>query len=41
VLDEGSKRLVDGVVREDDILEENVTSSCSNHDNGSFHKTDS
>ncbi len=26
MLDEGSKRLVDGVVREDDILEENVTS---------------
>lgn len=27
VLDEGSKKLVDGVVREDDILEANVTSA--------------
>ena len=26
VLDAGSKRLVDGVVKEDDILKENVTS---------------
>lgn len=28
MLDEASKKLVDGVVREDDILEENVTSLC-------------
>ena len=27
VLDAGSKRLIDGVVREDDILKENVTST--------------
>jgi len=30
VLDIGSKRIVDGVVREDDILKENVTSNPSN-----------
>ena len=40
MLDEGSKTLVDGVVREDDILEENVTSSCSSYDNDPFHKID-
>jgi len=32
VLDAGSKRLVDGVVREDDILKENVTSMLQNED---------
>ena len=26
VLDSGSRRIIDGVVREDDILKENVTS---------------
>lgn len=34
VLDAGSKRLVDGVVREDDILKENVTSMLQN---GTLH----
>ncbi len=29
VLDIGSKRVVDGAVREDDILKENVTSNSS------------
>lgn len=27
VLDAGSKRLIDGVVKEDDVLKENVTST--------------
>lgn len=29
VLDAGSKRLVDGTVKEDDILKENVTSASA------------
>lgn len=29
VLDNGSKRIVDGIVKEDDILKENVTSNSS------------
>ncbi|MCJ1454316.1 vacuolar sorting protein VPS33/slp1 [Mycoblastus sanguinarius] len=32
VLDAGSKRIVDGVVREDDILKENVTSMSEKED---------
>ena len=38
MLDEWSKRLVDGAVREDDILEENVTSLSGNYDIRTFHR---
>ena len=38
VLDSGSRRIIDGVVREDDILKENVTSR-SNMDEDSTGKT--
>ena len=38
VLDSGSKRIIDGVVREDDILKENVTSR-SNTEEKSTGKT--
>ena len=38
MLDEGSKRLVEGVVREDDILEENVTSPSSSYYTGLFRR---
>lgn len=34
VLDAGSKRVVDGAVREDDILKENVTSNIFNTEPG-------
>lgn len=37
MLDEGSKKLVDGVVREDDILEENVTSLSGDYSIGPSH----
>ncbi len=32
VVDENSKKLIDAVCNEDDILEENVTSGCSGGD---------
>lgn len=35
VLDTGSKKLVDGVVREDDILKENITSMLHTEDHSS------
>lgn len=38
VLDSGSRRIIDGVVREDDILKENVTSR-SNMEENSTGKT--
>lgn len=38
VLDSGSKRIIEGVVREDDILKENVTSR-SNMEENSTGKT--
>ena len=38
VLDFGSRRIIDGVVREDDILKENVTSR-SNMEEDSTGKT--
>ena len=38
VLDSGSRRIIDGVVREDDILKENVTSR-SNMEEDSTGKT--
>ncbi len=37
MLDEASKKLVDGVVREDDILEENVTSLCGSYSFSPFY----